>query len=507
MAPLSLRLARAESYDQPRLMEGPPTSPRTSTQLFLVLSLLLLGPVFDVAREINQASGIDVYNFWMLAKSRAASMEELTSPYVAPQSYAGVMNAQADRIWRRAGAPADAKKRARKAVAEINKIAPNATPRQIDLLNDHFRFLVANGRRRNLDPTAPPLLYAFFAFLPEDYDEALDAFRALQCLCFFFGALLLWRAGGGALASGTAVALALMVSLLPFRTDIQVANLSSIHLFFCALPLAVACGPLRRATGSTSRSLWAAVTLVLLAFYVLLKPNFGLVAAGLGLHVLHAQGVRGSVRAVALAIPGVAALALWPCLFFRSFNVWGDWLAYIGSDPEKLSYPIRADNLSTALHLHHLVGGPTLLFTAGIGLVLLVSLGFAAQRAHGPTPWARSRNGWARLVSDPFAAATTGLVATFATAPLVWSHYTLFVVVPLAWVLPRSRARTADLWLIALSALVYSQSYLGILRMAGLALGTQDVRSVVTFAWIPLWIGVLVWLARAGGAHASAGDP
>jgi hypothetical protein len=468
-------------------------------RLHLLLCLLILGPaVWRVAQNQDRV-GVDFYNFWMLAKARAASPEPLPSPYLQPQAWTGVMNARADALWARLGAPAGSSARASKALAEIAKLR-ELGPQQRGLLERDEKFLVANARRRTLDPTASPLLYASFAFLPADYARADLVFAVLQALSFLLGTVLLWRAAGGEWIAGALLALLAMAVFLPYQTDLQVGNASSIHLLFAALPFAVACGPLARAPAAGARGWWGALAFALLALYVLLKPSFALLAAGLAAHVAFRLGGRDLVRAALPAAGAVLVLLAWPCVFFGSAAVWTDWLGYIGSDTEKLAYAIGRDNLSTPVQCAQWFGGKMFPYAALLGTLVLASLAAVLLRAHGETLVARFRAGLARLLADPFAAASAGLAVTLATAPLVWSHYTVIAMVPLAWAVASAQRPGADFWCIAAAVLLYGRSYQPLLEVAGLPDSAERARDFAVLAWLPLWIGTLLRIARAARA-------
>ena len=82
----------------------------------------------------------------------------------------------------------------------------------------------------------------------------------------------------------------------------------------------------------------------------------------------------------------------------------------------------------------------------------------------GASWWTRVRAGLVALLTDPSAAVSIGVVATFATAPLVWSHYCIAALVPFAWLLQRGRAGP-DLWLLLLAAIFYARSIWSVLEV------------------------------------------
>ena len=137
-------------------------------RLLLLLCLLVVGPVVKATVDSTQSVGIDFYHFWLPAQAQARSEAELGSPYEeGGAAYAAVMNAEADRSWAAYGAAPDASSRAARAVAEFQRLSSRADKATRIELAEQERFLVANARRRTVDLTATPLLYAWCGFLPE----------------------------------------------------------------------------------------------------------------------------------------------------------------------------------------------------------------------------------------------------------------------------------------------------------------------------------------------------
>jgi len=473
-------------------------------RLFLLLSLLVLGPAVRSTAVNASAVGIDFYHFWMPAQARAASDRALGSPYADGQAYAAVLNAVADRLWRDAGASAQATHGMAQARAELQRIHARAGAAKRAQIEERELFLIANARRRRVDLTATPLLYAACAGLPASYTGAAALFAALKFCCFLLGTALLWRARGGGWTQGVFLGLVLMLLFLPYRDDLNVGNLGSIHLLFAALPLFVVARPLASAADDRSRVRWAGVAFALLALFVLLKPNFALAAAGVAAHVGRGLGWRGSARAALLALPAVLLLALWPCLYFGSFGIWFDWLIYIGGDAGKLAYSIKKHNLSTPLHFAAWWGGSWPGYAWGIGAFLLLTGAAVVARAPGAGVAARFKRVLGSVLADPFVAATFGLVVMLATAPLVWNHYMVIAVVPLAWAAQRGRLGV-ECGLVFASLLLYSHSFLPLLSSAGLLVGTSDeVQPAVALAWLPLWLGLLLSIARRARVAGSA---
>jgi hypothetical protein len=304
------------------------------------------------------------------------------------------------------------------------------------------------------------------------------------------------------------LAVALMLMFQPFRSDLEVGNLNSIHLLCAAVPLAIASGPLRRTTrtGSGAAGPWGVVTLSLLAFYVLFKPSFFLLGAAVAAHVAWRLGLRRFARAAVPAAAVAGLLVAWPCLFFGSAAVWTDWLAYVGGgDGMHLAYGIGKFNTSLTLHLADWLGGSPLIYGAGFAAVLLVSFLFLgvgpARRSAGAGP---IRAAVATAFGDPLVAASLGIVMTLATSPLVWGHYTMAVLVALAWTMQPAHGLRAHFWLIALATVLYARGFLlglegiELLFKLGWTLSTDTVNWLVAVAWIPLWIGLLLLLRRTG---------
>lgn len=500
--------------------------------ILVLLILLLVGEVVDVTVRSKDSVSIDFYHFWMPAQARSGS-DELGSPFAEADAYAAQMNAKADAIWRRMGVSDSEVQRIHEILVArtgdplpktFNQIAQRS-PHLVSELREQKLFLGASTRRRSIDLTSPPLFYAFFAFLPSDYGDAVAVYGLLQFLGFFLGSVLLWRAAGGGWLTGSLLAFVMMVVYRPYRTDLWVGNFNTLHLVFAAVPIYILCGPMRRAESERTTHFWRCVVLGVTAAYVMLKPNFALIGMGIAAHALGAGAVTRMILpdglggapwrwpAVylrtwatelwtlrgALASTGVviALLWLWPCLYFRSFDVWSDWLTYIFSSFDKLKYDVTKFNISTPAHLTVWTGVATQVFTLALAVLVAISFVAVLARAPGATFIARVREGVFRTLRDPFAPAAVGLCATVASSHLVWGHYMIAAMIVFAWVFRRDARPGLDFALVLLALVLYGQAYgaLDWLGWLGDDSGTL-IRHLASLAWLAMWPGVLICVHR-----------
>ena len=357
----------------------------------LVVALLLTAVLVTQARAaFPHQLGVDFYHFWGIALVQRLGITA-HDPYSAPQAYAQVLNA----------------------------IADASTDQKLRDVNHH---------RRHIEPTATPLFYGFFAFLPNDYQHAQALFAFIQYLLAGFAIYLLARLRE--LNRWPAILLALLTELSfnPFVQDVNVGNVNSLQLAFIAVLLHVALR--KRYSGKV---ILDALFVGGLALLVIFKPNTPWIALALGMHYWVARGSRNFFIGLVMAtILGALACGI-GAWYFGDSAVWLAWFDYArGMNNSALHYSFEQGNQSIAM----LLADRTQSYgAAGYGLLLAVSM-----LAGLVLTWLANGRGVFDLVrrtrtafANAWFAASIGVLFTFATAPLVWPHYHLLALIPIVW--------------------------------------------------------------------------
>lgn len=336
--------------------------------------------------------GIDFYQFWGVPLAREAGRLDET-PYVDQAPYARVLNAMAD-------ASADAK------------------------------FRDANRLRRSLEPMATPFLYAVFSVFGADYEAAQRIYTLVLYAAAALAAFVLARLRGLDAWMAACAALLVLLTFNPLAQDVRSGNVNSLQLAVLALLVAVSAR--RRFTGNDAID---GLYLGALALLVLFKPNTPWIALAMGLHYLAVRGARAlTIGAVEAALLSAAAVAIgaWR---FGGFHAWPEWLALArGMDGSGMVLPFERGNLSLALVVSRLspVFGPLgwgLALAAALCLALVLAFTQRGRRGERLLPAARA------AFANPWFAASVGIVFTFAASPLVWPHYHVLALIPIAWLL------------------------------------------------------------------------
>jgi hypothetical protein len=402
--------------------------------------------------------GIDFYQFWGVPLAREAASLERT-PYVDSSMYALVLNTLADS-------------------------SPNV------------KFHEANRLRRTLEPMGTPFLYAAFSVFPASYEPAQALFTALLYATAGMAIFGLARLRG--LSGGEAVCVAFLVMLTfnPFAQDVRSGNVNSLQLAFVVALVAIS------ARGAFSRRAWLDGLYVgSLALFVLFKPNTPWIALALGIHYAALRGMRafaiGAIEGVVLA--GIAiAVGAWQ---MGGIHAWPEWFQLArGMDGSALLFTLDRGNLSVGMALSRV--SPAL-GAVGWGLAMAGVLAVALVVALSPASTA-TRSVLAagrRAFADPWFAVTVGIAFTFATSPLVWPHYYVLALVPMAWLVSPGRRSLASTVGAIACYLVLSRLVIDPLAARG-AYGPLQAFSVA--AWLALLPGMFTF-ARA--AAQGAGTP
>lgn len=423
---------------------------------FVVTLLLVAVLVAKATAAFPRQFGIDFYHFWGVALVQHVSATPRTL-YTDPEGYARVLNAIAD-------------------ASNSEKL--------------HY----ANHFRRKIEPTGTPFLYAFFAFLPQDYDSAQTLFVIMQYLLAGFGIYLLARLRDVSRWQATWLALITELTFNPFVQDVKYGNVNSLQLACIALLLHVAVR--QRYCGN---ALVDGFFLGVLAVFVIFKPNTPWVALGLGIHYWVARGPRSFfIGCGVAAVLGAMAFAV-GARYFNHGTVWLEWLQYVrGIGSGALLFRFDQGNQSLPMLLSALLVsyGPK-----GYGLIIAVSMLVALVLATTSNGRAvellapRMREAFA----NPWFAVSIGILFTFATSPLVWPHYHLFALIPIFWLVG-----SGDKWDIAALGAVLCYSALS-RPLIDVFLACEfygALRVAMLFCWVPLLPGVFAYAARQQPATA-----
>jgi len=412
-----------------------------------VLALLLGMSAFGgFARQ----QGIDFYQFWGVPLARESGNLQAT-PYTDGAAYARVLNAMAD-----------------------------ASPSE--------KLREANRQRRSLEPMATPLLYAAFAGFPADYERAQALFAVIQYAAAWAAVFILARLCSVPPWPAACIAFFVLLTFNPFAQDVRVGNVNSLQLL--ALATLVGVSSRKLFTGNDwVDGLFLGSLVLLVAF----KPNTPWIAAALAIHFFAVRGARAfTIGAIEGAVLGLAAFAI-GAWYMGGAHAWIEWLDLArGMDGSAMALPYERGNLSLAMLLGR--ASPALGSKGyGIALAAALALALVAAMAMG-----RRATGWGacarRAFSDPWFAASLGILFTFATSPLVWPHYHMMLLVPIAWLLTRAGSCRICAWGAALCFIVLSRAVIDPLvwmRMFEL------LQALTLLSWAALLPGVFVYAREA----------
>ncbi len=403
--------------------------------------------------------GIDFYQFWGVPVAKSVSGTRLT-PYVDVPGYSGALNALSE-------ASASAKLRG------------------------------ANRYRRTLEPMGTPFLYASFALFPLDYESAHGLFAILQYLAAGVAVYVLARLRGAPRWPAAWIALAVELTFMPFVQDLRVGNVNSVQLLFMVALLLVA---VRRVY--SGNAFVDGLFIGSLAIFVVFKPNTPWIALAFAIHYGVTQGVRRLLVGAGLAaLLGALALAT-GAWYFGGAHAWVEWLAFArGMDGSGLPLTLDQGNLALTMLLAQRsmsTYGPVGYGLIVAGLLLVALLLAASQGGRRSDLVLRALRA---AFSDPWFAASIGVVFTLATSPLVWPHYLMFALIPIFWLVRTdgkvdSPAAGAVFCYVALS--------LPLFALLGAAGWYWLLQAALVLSWVALVPGVFVHASRQAGALQAA---
>jgi hypothetical protein len=342
---------------------------------------------------------------------------------------------------------------------------------------------------------ATPFLYAAFAGFPADYERAQALFAFIQYAAAWAAVFVLARLCSAAPWPAACIAFFVLLTFNPFAQDVRVGNVNSLQLL--ALSLLVGISWRKRFTGNdVIDGLFVGSLAVLVAF----KPNTPWIAAALAIHFLLVRGARAfAIGAAEAVLLGIAAFAI-GAWYMGGPHAWLEWLDLArGMDGSAMALPYERGNLSLAMLLGR---GSATLGSKGYGIVLAFALALALGVALSDGGRTKALGAAARRAfSDPWFAASVGILFTFATSPLVWPHYHMMLLVPIAWLLMRAGSCRACAWGAALCFIVLSRAVIDPLvwmRMFDL------LQALTLLSWVALLPGVVVYAREARYARTAA---
>ena len=418
-----------------------------------ILGLILLALIScNTWSDYLPIPGIDFYHYWGVAKAQQLSPSPLVSPYVAADTYADVLNQHVEMT-------------------------------EDPILKD------ANAYRRTLDLTGTPLLYTFFALLPERYTQAIVSFRFLQLILFILAIYLIGILQGCA-DNFLTLALALSITFLPFLIDLRVGNLNTIQLFLVVISILL----VDRANGYRLRQrLYSGLFAVcLFIFITLIKPNLILTMLALSISFVVRYGVPKLTVLAPASMAFSALLILLTSVFLGSSRVWLDWYELVSISQDRLVYPLESGNYSTPLLITQLYNINLSAATIAVAVFLVISLGgvilMSAFKAGMVVE--NSLNGVRHLFRDTGLAASIAITVTIALSPLVWPHYYTLLLLPALWMINTRRYGKRASWL-SLLAIACSGGI--VLQLSSLWLIPSPELQATSFilGWVLVWARIL----------------
>ena len=393
--------------------------------------------------------GADFYQFWGVPVAKRA-VGARDTPYVDAQGYAQVLNGISD-------------------------------------ASSSEKLHAANSMRRVLEPMGTPFLYAIFALFPRDYERAQGLFVTLIYVSAGLGLFLLARLRGLAVWTAACVALAVELTFAPFMVDVRAANVNSLQLAFIAASIAYAARPVHCAN-----ALAGGIYLGLLAVFVVFKPNMLWIALALAIHYGLSRGVRSLIAGSGVAALFAIAAGVVGALYFQDSSAWREWLSFAGRMEGGLPLTLEEGNQSIAMFLsRHAQSfgaiGYGLIIGAAVLLAFLIAMSAAGKRTDLLLPAAK------RAFASPWFAANIGVLFTFATSPLVWSHYFVLALVPIVWLFGRDGVTGVGTWGAVLCYCALSR-----VTIDFLITGDQltALYAVTLLSWVALLPGLLAYAAE-----------
>ena len=425
----------------------PPTVAAAALALCMLASISLWPRAFSTP-------GIDLFRYWAIPVAHRTDNLGLSSPYAAVADYTRALHSHL----------------VERADPALSRAAEAALP---------------------FDLTATPLLYYLHGLAPANYWRYLHGYRVTQIAGFWAAMALIAGLCSGRWGWACVFACLATAASDPLLLDVNVGNTNAHQALLLSCVVAMVA---RRAPMTVVAH--GAVALILVAL-VLYKPTVALGATLLAcVHLLRMSPAGRAIWTMAAAAAG-GLLVLLPCVFFGSESVWSDWFAELTSVGNRISYPLSAGNVSTVSYLAERTQMSVRMVIIAMGCLLLISL-----IACGATRKLSSPLLIETAMSQPVCIATgLGLVMMIALSPLVWNHYLILLMPPVAYLLFHADVPRPAAWLALLGLLLCTGIGRRLFQLpAGLPASWVPLSSML--AWLPVWLALLLnsrsVLRRAG---------
>lgn len=355
---------------------------------------------------------------------------------------------------------------------------------------------VTHYRRRG-EFTASPLLYTLFSCLPQEYALALLLFQGLSVLFFAvaFFAMVGYYWGEAVNFISVCFFFILFNKFTPFSHDLVAGNINCLQLFLLVLAL-MPLVSLEKAKSFRGQILLGTLFLSLLAFLLLIKINFLLIAVAALLYFW--QQTPGKVLLLSFVYSAfwILLLFLLPMFYFQNGKIWLDWFRFVAAgDPETLIRPVTFANYSwpLVLSIFAKISLPTAT-KATVGFLVFSFLGvffFRLWRRMVPSScsWIPgARQAFSALASNLPLLLSLATVVTMALAPLMWSHYYVVILIPALWLMRQKSSTLGALGF--LSLLMCSGVLDDFYKLLAMEKILVPLSSAISF--LPLWIGCLL---------------
>jgi hypothetical protein len=435
-------------------MRAAPDYPRL---LWLVAFLLLAAfAVYTAVVYYPAHWSMDLYHPWGIPRAHEA-LGRATNPYADTARYG----------------------------AYLQEMAGAVPDKALRWVREFWRHRIETG----IEPTATPFFYASHALAPRDFQAFHLLHTVLEYGAIVWSVLLLARLRGIRwLPALCAVALS-AGAFNPFVENVRVGNVSGMQLAVLTAMIAIAHTRLYDRSVIADRGF-----LALLALFVLFKPNTVLIAAGLAAHYAVVAGPRRLLAGSAIAAAAALAAAALSAAYFGSASVWLDWLRYLqGVNGGTLVYALDKGNIALPVFLFERTDAfaPQTWATMLAAAFALLLIAYATGHGREPQRIVPVVRAW---LADPWIAASVPALAMFAASPLLWPHYLVFALIPIAWLAaPPGRPGWAAACAMA-AFLCMSLVVIGPLVYAGHGSLAYDIMS---FAWTLLLPAAFARLSRA----------
>jgi hypothetical protein len=356
--------------------------------------------------------------------------------------------------------------------------------------SESYILLTANAARRDIWPMGTPFYYACFAWLPGDFERALAAFMAAQYLALIAAVAALARLNGTSAWLGLALGAATALAFNPFLLDVMSGNVDSFQLLAVT---AIVClsSARQRLPAWAFRDGFPG----LLAALAMFKPNVLWVVVALAVHYAIVAGRERLGRALAVAAATAVACAIIGAAYFDGPAAWIDWGRYLqGMNGGRLIYGVLEGNTSMVKFLAEI--SPRLGIVASQALLTaLVAAAFMLAAVRGRSREARRADSLA-LMSDAQFAASVGIAFMLATSPLVWPHYLVLALVPIAWLFAGNGGTPGIEWAALMCFGLAAPVIEALFERQSIVLYV-----VLLLAWVPLTAGLCAAVARGPAAR------